>query len=66
MPKRKNKAMTSPRDNVSIEMLRARYAELLRLRQHVELLENLRQEEAKSTQLLTSFMSQQPVNGRRA
>jgi len=38
--------MRSPQKEVCLEMLRARYAELLRLREYVERLENLRQEKA--------------------
>jgi hypothetical protein len=60
------KAMTSRHDNVSFEMLGVRYAELLRLREHVERLENLPQEEAKSTQPLTMFKNRKLANGRRA
>jgi hypothetical protein len=66
MPEQKNKAMRSPRDNVGFELLRVRYAELLRLREYVERLENLRQEDAESTQPLTIFKSQKLANGRRA
>jgi len=38
--------MQSPQEEVCLEMLRARYAELLRLREYVERLENLRDEKA--------------------
>ncbi len=38
--------MQSPHEEVCLEMLRARYAELLRLREYVERLENLRDEKA--------------------
>jgi uncharacterized protein (UPF0335 family) len=39
--------MRSPLQEVRFEMLRARYAELLRLREYVERLENLRNEKTK-------------------
>jgi hypothetical protein len=38
--------MLSPPNENCIEVLRARYAELLRLREYVERLENLHQEDA--------------------
>lgn len=38
--------MLSPPNENCIEVLRARYAELLRLREHVERLENLHKEDA--------------------
>ena len=40
--------MLSPPNENCIEVLRARYAELLRLREYVERLENLHQEDAPS------------------
>ena len=37
--------MQSPQREIRLEMLRARYAELLRFREYVERLENLRDEQ---------------------
>ena len=59
--------MQSPPDESRTDLLRARYAELLRLREHVETLENLRRQQPVPDRTIqrVNDCRKLPLNGKR-